>query len=83
MRILIHTPVRALPGCALAKYKTYSLSSLDWKGRVAGRVSDHVIPVYKLWIVKKKSANLMVIDRGQQRLARGRKKNTREDSASH
>lgn len=54
MRILIHTPVRALPGSALAKYKTYSLSSLDGKGRVAGRVSDHVIPVYKLWIVKKK-----------------------------
>lgn len=52
---------------------TYTLlsPSLDRKGTVAGLVSDHVIPVYKLWVVKKKSASLVVLNRGQQRLARG------------
>lgn len=45
--------------------------------RSAELVSDHVIPVYKLWVVKKKKkkggAMLLVLTRGQQRLDRKKK----------
>lgn len=38
-------------------------------GRAAELVSDHVIPVYKLWVVKKKVGAIpLVLTRGQQKL---------------
>lgn len=46
--------------------------------RSAELVPDHVIPVYKLWVVKKKKKVgpiLLVLTRGQQRLERKKKNN--------
>lgn len=55
-----------------AEADTHTLSSPRSKGRAAERVSDHVIPVYKLWVVKKKKKKVraipLVLTRGQQRL---------------
>lgn len=66
-----------LGGSAQVKHNTYTLSSPEGKGRVARLVSDRPRDSClqtldsKKKKEKKKSASLMVLNRGQQRLAQG------------